>query len=284
MKKRRLACCLVHTAFLLSGCQALHVYRPVSIQVRDAETKKPIPGAEVRLSYPLAQSSLAPWEPVGTTGSDGITRLRAAPYGEIGVLLDVSLPGYMSEQKSYPVEAVQAIKPAGFFESTDQRSVNFVIDLYAEPFPGVELVLPDGYRGTVKVTVKVRDDMACPPGQRLFSYVVPPSGIVQVTGPPLLRRVYSPDFHARYANGTVLNRQPQDDEIGFWSLDSEGENENFLVGTRAEYAALRRAEQHESGGHNRSSGGKGGGGGRGRRGRNDNQSAPDGSQASSLRP
>jgi hypothetical protein len=283
MRNRRLARCLIYPALLLAtapGCQVFHVYRPVTIQARDAETKKPIPGAEVRLSYPLTQSSLAPWEAVGTTASDGVVRLQAAPYGEAGILLDVTHPGYMTEQKNYPIEAVKAIEPAGLFESVDKRPVSFVVEMYTEPFPGVELVFPSSYRGTVKVAIKIQEDAPYQPGQRLFSYDVPASGILQVAGPPLLRRVYSPDFRARYADGTPLNRQPQGDEIGFWSLKSAEGYDHFLVGTRAEYEELRRADQKEGEGQNRSSGGKGGGGGRGKRNRGGNQSSSDSGQAS----
>jgi hypothetical protein len=268
-----------------AGCQALHVYRPVLIEARDAETNKPLPGAEIRLSYPLAQSSMAPWESMGTTGSDGVVRLRAAPYGDVGVLVDVTLPGYMTERKSYGVDAIQAIKPAAFSEAAEGRSPNFVVEMYAEPFPGVELVIPDDYRGMVKVAVKVRDDAPCTPGQRLFSYVVPPSGVVEIVGPPLLRRVFSTDFRARYANGTALKRQVPDGEVGFWSFKSEGENDYFVVGTRADYEALRRADHRDANSDARASSGKGDGG-RGRRGggRGGNSSSSDVSPVSSVSP
>jgi uncharacterized membrane protein YgcG len=291
---RRLARCLVYLTFLLGsapGCQALHVYRPVTVQVRDAETKKPIPGAEVRLSYPLADASFAPWQAVGMSGSDGIAQLRAAPYGEAGILLDVTIPSYMTEQKSFSTEAVAAIKPTGFLESAGQRPVSFVVEMYAEPFPEVELVVPDGFRGTVKVAINIQDDAPHTPGQRLFSYVVPPSGTLQVTGPTLLRRVYAPDFRARYANGTPINRQPLGDEVGFLSLKTEGGFDYFLIGTRAELEELRRADQRDQNGSNRSSGGKGGGKGGGRRGgggvgggRGGNQSSSSDTSQSSVSP
>ena len=64
---------------------------------------------------------------------------------------------------------------------------------------------------------------------------MPPSGVLELTGPPLLRRVYSPDFSARYADGTPLIRQPEGDQVGFWCVKTEGGIDHFLVGTRAEY-------------------------------------------------
>jgi hypothetical protein len=283
MRNRRLALSLVFAAFLLAagpGCQALHLYRPVTVLAQDAETKKPIPGAEVRITYPLAQPSTAPWESVATTGGDGLARLRAAPYGEAGIMVDVTIPGYMTERKSFPVQAVEAVKPVSFLGSAREGPADFVVELYAEPFPGVELVLPDGYRGLVKVAVKIKDDAPCPPGQRLFSYQVPASGVVEVTGPPLLRRVYSPDFRARYAGGAPLNPHPQErDEVGFWSLKTEGGYDHYLVGARAEYEQYQRDERRESAAGNHSSGGKGRG-----RGKRNGGSSPSDSDSSSVSP
>jgi hypothetical protein len=282
MRNRKSALFLSLSGLLLAsacGCQALHSYRNVTVQTVDAETKKPIPGAEVRLSYPLADASMAPWQSVGTTGSNGTIQLRAAPYGEVGIQLDSTVPGYMSAQKGFPVAAVEAIKQAGFFESPDQRPVNFTVEMYAEPFPSVELVLPNGYRGTVKVGVKIKEDAPLKPGQRLFSYEVPKSGVIEIVGPPLLRRVFTPDFDARFADGTRLNRQPQGEEVGFQCLKTEGGIDYFLIGTRAEYEALQRADRTEGAAQSRSSGGKGGGG-RGKRSRGGNQSAPESSEES----
>jgi hypothetical protein len=276
MRNRRLDRCLIYPILLLAtvpGCQVFHAYRPVTVQARDAETKQPIPGAEIRLSYPLVRPSDGPWQSVGTTGGDGTTQLRAAPYGEAGIMLDVTKPGYMSEQKNYPTEAVKAIESSWFIKPAGPPTVNFVVEMYAEPFPSVELVLPNGYRGTVKVGVKIQEDVPCPAGQRLFSYQVPPSGILQITGPPLLRRVFSPDFSARYVDGTVLNRQPQGDEVGFLCLKTEGGFDYYVVGTRAEFEALRHAEQTEGSGQNKSSG-SGKGGGKGKRSRNGGSSPP----------
>jgi hypothetical protein len=268
--RRRLARCLVYPVLLLAGvpgCQAFHVYRPVTVLARDAETKQPIPGAEIHLSYPTAQSPGSPWEPVGVTGSDGTVQLKAAPYGEAGILLDASKSGYMSELKGYSTEAVEAVPPAFPFGPGGTRPVSFVVEMYAGPTPAVELVLPPGFRGEVRATVQIQEDAPRTPGQRLFSYPVAASGAVQVSGPPLLRRVTTPDFVARYANGiSALSRQAKDGEVGFWCVRTEGAVEYFLVGTRAEYEALLRAEA-DDGKPAKSSGGKGGKGGGKRGGR-----------------
>jgi hypothetical protein len=276
MSGGRQAGSLVCPVFLLvvaQGCQAFHQYRPVAVLARDAETGKPIPGAEVRISYPLTPPSSAPWDSNGPTQDDGIARLRAAPAGEAGILLQVSAAGYLSEEKNLSVEEVEAIRTAGWFESVEKRPASFVLDLYAGPAPTVELVLPTGYRGHVKAELRVREDVPCPAGQRCFSSVVPVTGSVVVTGPSLLRRVCPLDFRARYEDGTPLSREANDAEIGFWCWKWENGAYQFLIGTRSEYEALRRSEQ-KSGGEGRTSGGKSSG--QGKRGHKGGQSGQSG--------
>jgi hypothetical protein len=242
------------------GCQALYRYRPVPVLARDAETKQPIPGAEVRIYYPLTPASRAPWASSGETGPDGVARLRAAPCGDAGARVEVTAAGYLFEGKDLPDERVQAGAPVD--------PGPFVLELYAAPRAAVELVLPTDYRGRVKAEVLAREDVPCPPGQRCFRCDVPPSGVVQVVGPPLLRRLLPPDFRARYADGTPLSAEARDAQLGFWPLACESGYQVFLVGTRAEYESARRDYGPGAGpSESQPARGKGGGGGRGRRNR-----------------
>ena len=272
MENRRYLICSILLLAIAAGCQALHSYRPVAIEARDAETKQPIAGADVRISYPLTRPSQSPYDSTATTGADGIARLRAAPYGEDGILVEAAATGYLSEDQSLTVAELQAIEPAHLFEDVNKRPVRLVLDLYAGPRPTIELVVPSGYRGTVKAEVQVRANASCPAGQRSFSYDVPPSGIVQAAGPPLLERVGCADFRIRYADGTSLSGQAVGAEIGFWCLKYEGDSFHFLIGTRGEYDALRPSSNTEDAKPGRSAGGKGKG--QGRRNRNGGNQPP----------
>jgi hypothetical protein len=241
---RRLSCAVSLVA-LVAGCQALHRYRPVIIETRDAETQKPIAGASVHVSYPASNPDLAPWDSTGTTREDGRVELRAAPYGDLGIRVEASADGYLYEQKSLASDAVEAIEPASFFGKAEPRPVNLVVEMFAGPSPTVELVVPTGYHGPIRAEVQIRDDAACPPGQRCFSYPVSPSGAVVVTGRPLLRRVVAPDYHARYADGTPLNREAPDGEVRFTWAHAEGRYQYFFVGTRLEFDNFRRGVPNE---------------------------------------
>jgi len=259
---------------LVSGCQALHRYSPMPVLARDAETKKPIPGAEVQLTYPLTPSSRAPYDFSETTKENGIACLRVAPYGNDCIMVKATSKGYMSEEKEVPTQTAQALKPAHLFEAVEKRPVGLVLELYAEPRPTIELVVSTGYLGVVKAAVHVQEDAPSAPGQRLFSCVVPPDGVAQVTGPALLGRVFAADFSGKYADGTVLSREAKGAEIGLWWLKYEDDCHHFLVGTQKEFEAYRKSlEKEQSPRENRSGGGQRSGGTGGGHGRRGNQSS-----------
>jgi hypothetical protein len=267
--------CAVLLLVLFPGCLVFHPDRPVALVVRDAESHQPIPGAAVRLSYPLAQSyPLGPSSTSGTTRSDGICHLEARPATEDLLMVSVTAKGYLDAQKDLLPKEVEAIAPAHLFEDVDQRPANFTVEMYAGPGPTVELVLPNGYRGRVQIELQIQEDASFPPGQRCFSYAVPPSGVIQITGPVLFRRLVSPDFHARYADGPALNREAKESEIGFWTLKAEGNLYQFYVGTAGEYANARRTLDDEKAAESRTSS-KGKGDGQGRRHRHGNSSPTD---------
>ncbi len=45
---------------LASGCLCFQSTRPIAVRAVDAETKQPIPGAVVRISYPLTRTYRSP--------------------------------------------------------------------------------------------------------------------------------------------------------------------------------------------------------------------------------
>jgi hypothetical protein len=247
MGKLRLARYAMSLVFLLtfaSGCQVLYRYRPVPVLVRDAETKKPIADAEVHLSYPLSRDSLAPFDSSERTEADGIAHLRAAPYGDFGVRVDASAPGYLSEQMNLSTESIQHIEPAHPFEETGRRRP-VVVEMYHEPRFTVELVVPTGYRGVIKAEVDMQNEDAAPTGQRCFRYEVV-DGFVKIKGPGVLRRVYPADYRACYADGTPLSGEMTLLKVGFRWLRGNGNEQYFFVGTQPEYDMQRRFAPEDS--------------------------------------
>jgi hypothetical protein len=215
-----------------SGCQMLHPQAPpVDVRVRDAESKSPIAGAEVRVWHSGDHSVVTH----GTTGADGLVQVPAPPAEDKTPLLyDATAQGYLIRQTERPSE----ITPTGV-----------VLELYVGPRPTVELVVPDGYKGVLKLTIRVQDDLRYPPGQRLFTYGVPASGVAAITLPPIFNRDHTPDIRARYASGNPIPRDAKDYEIGCRWLKADPEKEYVMViGTQWEADQTRRDMKKASGG------------------------------------
>jgi uncharacterized membrane protein YgcG len=247
------------------GCMSLPGDRPLPVQAVDAETKKPIRGANVQIAYPFAPSMWAAHGAAGPTADDGVARLRLAAGDDPAVTLEVAAIGYLPEEKPLPAAAVKALEPPHLFEMTDHRAPAVVVEMYAEPRPTVELIVPPGYRGHVRAAVRIQDDAPTLPGQRAFTYEVPPTGTIDVIGPPILHRVFAPDYRLRYADGAPLTQNARESEVGYWWLKSEGDVQVFLIGVKADYdAAVKSGEATPVGGQR--SGGQGGGKGGGKRG------------------
>jgi hypothetical protein len=231
--------CLVLLLGLIPGCQVFHADQTLAVLVRDAETKKPIPTAEVYLCQRLKGDEVAPCRsPACLTQADGIARLRAELAGEFGLQVQAVAEGYLPEKVNVPAEALKTRVAAASSAKGKRRSPDVVVEVYAEPVFSVELVLPPGYHGLVKAEIQIQDNLPLPPGQRCFCFPVSPSGDVVVRGPSLLRRVAAADYRARYANGPLLGTTMDAEKIGFRWLRGTDNQHYFVVGTQLDYEAL----------------------------------------------
>ena len=203
----------------LTGCQS---YRPAAVLVRDAETGRPIVGAEVRISYPPRRFAVCPRRVRRPSGADGIARLKAAPYGDGGILVNVAAKGYLSEHESLATDEVRGCSHAHWFEDVAKRRESLAVGLLAEPRPYVELVLPSYLRGVVKVTLDIDDKARLTPGQRRFVGNATPLGEAEVAGPPILRHASPVEYRGKFPDGAPLGLPENDHSIGFGWLKSDG--------------------------------------------------------------
>lgn len=270
MRQRRPFRCLLGPALLVClapGCLSLHSERPVKVLVRDAETKNPVPDAEVRLTYRSRPSDI-PTPASEKTKTDGIALLTTTPNGKDALIVQASANGYSPESMVISSTKVEEIEPAGWFESVERRSVTYIVDVYSGPPFAVELTIPVGMHGLIKAELQIQDDANCAPKQRTFQYRVEPTGSVMIAGPAQLRRVNPATYIARYADGTPLGQRMDKTQIGFRWLKHEGNVEYFVVGTQAEYDNYHhQLFPDEPSSPAPSSSGRGGGGGGGRGGR-----------------
>jgi hypothetical protein len=200
----------------------LHPQPPVLVEVRDAETREPIAGAQVRVWHAAIHSVTSS----GTTGPDGLAQIPAPPADDTPLIYEFMAKGYMARQMDHPLKRVQG---------------GVTLELFAEPRPTLELVVANGYRGVVRAKIRVQDDLTYPPHQRLFSYPVPASAFVEAVVPPLFARGSTPDLRVRYAEGTPLSRDAKPYEVGCRWLKSDPDSEYvFLIGTQWEADTFRR--------------------------------------------
>jgi hypothetical protein len=239
MRNRRLArrlLCLILLFCLIPGCQVFQGEQSLTVLVRDAETKQPIPTAEVYVCQRLKGDEIAPCRSRELTQTNGIARLRGESAGDYGLQVQAVAPGHLPENVTVPPKASK-----GQPQPADAgRSSELIVEVYAAPDFSVELVLPLGYRGLVKAEIQIQDNLPLSRGQRCFRFPVSASGEVQVRGPSLLQRVPVPEYQARYANGPLLGKSMDVEKVGFRWIKSAGNCHYFVVGNQLDYEALHR--------------------------------------------
>jgi uncharacterized membrane protein YgcG len=255
-----------------TGCHTFQPSTPLTVQVHDAETHAPVPGATVRLWRfgPHADER----DQGITAGADGVAQAHLAPPDEGGVMVEVSAPGYLSAQTALPQDVTNALASAKPFHPYKGPPLVVMTEMFAGPRPVVELVVPVGYRGMVKAEIRAQADGPWPPGQRAFTYTVPAGGVVRVDGPAVFGNTAVPEVIAKYADGTPLPKDAKNGEVAFRWVRRDGNDIYFAVGTAGDADAVRRtlgnisdsAPPSRSGDKQGGGGGRGGGGGGGRRG------------------
>lgn len=255
---------------LVPGCHLFCRDRPVSVLARDAETGRPLPDADVKITAYHTKTPFTASDPVAKTDKNGIARLNASPADDFGVTVSVDAAGYLSEEKFLSAKAIEVIEPPPLlFGARAEGPPTLTLALYAGPRPTVELIVPAGYRGVINAEVHAQDNLPSPSGQRCFPSRVSPTGETRLTGPALLQRIDSRDFTAKFADGTPIPRTAKENEVGLWWLESHENRHTFVVGTKEDYdlrkpSSRDRSPEGPAGKPARS--GRGGGGRRGGRG------------------
>jgi hypothetical protein len=254
-------CRLIWLVFLLPaapGCLFAHRPPLVPIQVVDAETRQPIPGAHVRLWRPESPDASLGQESEAPTGTDGIARVRARTDNEMSVAIEVSAAGYLPADVDLPGAKLDANDP------NEKVRSGTTVALFAGPRPTVDFVLPAGFRGLLKADLRMQDAPA-QANQRVFSGIARSDGKVVIAGSPVLSSGLGPVYRARFSDNQSLTLEPKEHETGLRFLKSEGDTRYFVVGTLEDWKSFRKSMNTDPPG-SRSSGGRGTGGGGGGRG------------------
>jgi hypothetical protein len=210
---------------LLLAWPSFRHYRPVTFEVRDAESGAAIPNCKIEVTFPHYMELFAPRSTSGPTGLTGSVKLTVAETKTRTLMISTSAEGYLFEQLSY--------SGGEFFQYVG--NAHFVMPLYKQPAPVIELVLPSGFRGALKVRMKRTDELVQgQPGQRSFTFMVPASGLLEIRATRQLRHMLV-RWAARYAEGTRIRSLADsggpisDHDIALRRIPSPGEL--FVVGT-----------------------------------------------------
>ena len=257
----------IHFGLLLLiglGCASTAGSKGTSVQVIDGETKQPIDAAQVRLWHYHQATNGTANSAVATNGQ-GAADLRSISGRTDDLVVEVSAKGYAKEEKS--------INPANHVE----------VQLYAEPNPTIEFVVPPLFRGLFNFKMRIQDGAPMRPGQRAFPTELQDTGLAEATVPDLFRHMNA-EFRAKFADGRVLPDRPQGQELGLWWIKTSGEYEIFLIGTQGDYDTYWREHPNEQP-TERKGKGRGGKGGKGGQGRGHSHGdAPSGESMSGPRP
>jgi hypothetical protein len=244
---------IVLLALVVSGC---HVYAPLNISVGDAETGKPIAGALVDASY-----FFEPFGPSNTTSATDERGKSTMPVpAGYSPMLHIRASGYWlpgSGHRNLPVEGC------------DCDTKRLQVWLYRVPVPSIELVIPNGYRGLIRLNLRpATDRIQDEPGKRHFVFHASSSGFVNVRAAPLLMDLdfmgfagKATDLIARYEDGTPIPKSgfpydapaTEDNQVALrWVGQQQADNSNpsdsgflFAIGTQGEVDELR----HVAGGN-----------------------------------
>ena len=229
-----------------TGCGLFRAHRPLTVQVIDGDTRQPLPKATVSLCYLNMLDFTAPRPCSRMTDSRGMATLRIGEFHTI--IFGAELNGYRAPDHSY--------FNSEFVMGLPRRStgrIDMILEMWAEPKATIEFVVPNGYRGPVKVVFE-QDDSTFERGLRQFSFPVQPDGRAVVRGPSLLDpHRYSPRIEVRYADGIRIPSEGHFEDNAFrWVQNGTWNGRNtqlFNIGRLTDREVLWQSV-HTRSGHN----------------------------------
>jgi hypothetical protein len=191
-----------------TGC---YFYHNVNITVLDAESCEPIAGASVRTFYDTDLLSVRPREDSGTTDMQGHVRLRLANYPHSGISPwaqgyqpYLAVPVRRDDSTWVPVPPSE--RPASPFD-------HITLALWREPAPAITLIVPDGFRGVVRIEEPLAFSPLCRHRARDFQIPLEPGKTVVLDDIP--PSAVERNFKWKYSDARPFQflRHPSDDMV-----------------------------------------------------------------------
>lgn len=223
-------------ALFAAGCNSYH-YVVSQVTVVDAETGDPIPDVTVSTGYGygLYGPLFPPSASFGMTDERGVVYLRVSASQERG-----AYPNWYTESPDYFSYFVddaknKAVREVGNLAEVKDTSqvVNVTFRRWRKPTPTVSVVVPNDYRGYVRV--QKSPTMPTPPHLRTYDTAVDESGVCQLPGAPILNDAQQrARFEFTFTDGRKIpcpNRKamPHNWDAGVWDVRSVDGEQVFLI-------------------------------------------------------
>lgn len=225
-----------------SGCGVFRERRAMTVQVLDGDTREPVGGATVCVSYPNMLDFTAPQPTEMTTDGNGLATLRVADYHGHSVRAAHSNYRVSDDFQQNATEFRELPK-----RGDGRVKHTFLAYSNSTPRPTVELVVPNGYRGPVKIRYETEEQPTA--GRRSFKFPVSPTGHVTIRGPRLLTERPKPDFAVAYEDGTVIASYGRPGQDAFRWVHCGTDSDLYVIGTEADDVELH-ARVHDRLGEN----------------------------------
>jgi hypothetical protein len=217
------------------GCLSLHSSHPVRISVKDAESDVPLSTATVDIGYQTIRIAPVwnfPKSQSAATNAEGLASLNVAEVK--GQMLSVEASGY------------QPFKHYGGIWIGN----NLDVRLYRLPPPQITVVVPDGYRGPLKLDFRPSSRwVQGHAGQRSFTFNATNNGYVEIEASPLLLRLHDAvatgdiGIKATFSSGQEIRRQypsREPDAVALRHVHSFENRSLRVIGTETETRDVAR--------------------------------------------
>lgn len=240
-----------------TGCIAFYKHQDVSMRVTDGETRQPLPGAKVEVQYHgyLIWNPPDPAEPA-FTGADGMASMRLATFGQM-THWSIEKNGYLRESGAATIGDAKPLRFGQLFRIA--KGAHNEIELFRKPAPIGSLLLPQDYRGLVRIYFNHPEARQPQPGQREFEVHVSGGGIARVPHRGVASHLDWMRAVVRYPDGSAIAwggspiEATHDDLAVFW-ISSAMDRLLLYVGepqpARRLYEFINMVEYPKEGGTN----------------------------------
>lgn len=243
----------------MAACVSIGIKpKQFTVQILDAETRAPIPGAVLNLHYyPSTPDMPEPNHPRAIANSQGKVTL---PNKDTMAIWQVQADGYIEQRLSGDKGALPPRYAAHATSGYDG-----VVYLYKLPEPQLNILVNDSYTGPLTIQLKpapgfdwIKVDeinvafaavnpqasyIQEPAGGRVFTETVSEAGVVNLTVTPLLYDLQMQQLRVQDQSGVLPFRDianPQDIDRGVWGTVTEDEKRlnhqiRLFIGTREDY-------------------------------------------------